>query len=479
MFFFFLDSILDDPSTVLYMTTPVDIRALHLSSDTSETLIPVQHAHDVAFDRQSGYLYWVTKDRPGAGIFRSNMLDSGVEPVVTTGIGAVERIAIDWVGRHIYFIDSEKLRIVACGMEGTDCTIVVEQEDSDDIRTWNSLALDPKSRLMFWSSYGPQGIRIRSAGMDGTERTVVIRSKYPGTAPTELAVDDERIFWFENATRTFFKCAFDGTSIYSSKQEITLHPSSHTLDVVTGTMFWSSPQSGQVFAKGRNDESNYYNRRSYERLPVAVSGKSSPVAYGIEIQHPSKQPPMSNPCSNTTCSHVCLLSPSYRNFRCACPTGMNLDNDGITCKDSTSQISLLLVKEPGILYHFQRRLIGKDLLVPLTPEKQYGDIDAVAYDAHNNNAIYTKYNSDRRKTSIYSVNLSTKEVNLLFDGIGGGINGLDIDPYTGDVYYIHYNTVTKWKSSQDQQVLVKGSFDGSSIALAPELGLMFVREKSK
>lgn len=67
--------------------------------------------------------------------------NASVEPVTTTGIGAAERIAIDWVGRHLYFIDSDNVRIVACGMDGADCTIVVEHDHikGDGTLTWCSL----------------------------------------------------------------------------------------------------------------------------------------------------------------------------------------------------------------------------------------------------------------------------------------------------------------------------------------------------
>ena len=47
-----------------------------------------------------------------------------------------------------------------------------------------------------------------------------------------------------------------------------------------------------------------------------------------------------NPCGtdNGGCSHLCLMSPSERHFRCACPTGVLLLADGKTCADGERTI---------------------------------------------------------------------------------------------------------------------------------------------
>ena len=168
------DSAFDDPESVLYVTTVQDIRARHLFFDLSTGVVAgVGMAHDVALDQQSGYLYWAIKDKAGAsGVFRSKMKTDSkgrtiVEPVLTAGIGAVERISIDWVARHVYILDAERVRIVACEMNGAECAIVLQQDSIQvDGVGWCALALDPESRLMFWADCGAASAHISSAGMD-------------------------------------------------------------------------------------------------------------------------------------------------------------------------------------------------------------------------------------------------------------------------------------------------------------------------
>lgn len=40
---------------------------------------------------------------------------------------------------------------------------------------------------------------------------------------------------------------------------------------------------------------------------------------------------LTNSCHKTKCSHLCLLSPQPPGFKCACPTGINLLDNGFTC----------------------------------------------------------------------------------------------------------------------------------------------------
>jgi len=49
-------------------------------------------------------------------------------------------------------------------------------------------------------------------------------------------------------------------------------------------------------------------------------------------------PVVRNPCaeSNGGCSHLCLLAPAPKASSCACPTGINLQEDGKTCTPGTT-----------------------------------------------------------------------------------------------------------------------------------------------
>ena len=285
-----------------------------------------------------------------------------------------------------------------------------EQDQTVDTRTWCSLVLDPESRLMFWSDCSPT-IKISSAGMDGTARVLTITHNWDRPPIWQSTTHSKG--YSGSTISSIFSCAFDGTEIVALNEVV---PSSYALDIMKDRIFWSSPVNGKFFSGSKISGS----------VPVAVSGKMSPVPYGIDIQHPSKQRLFPNPCNNTSCSHTCLLSPASSGFSCACPTGMELARNNRTCQDTTSQISLLF-KSSQQLYYFHRRLIGKDSMILLPTEGQLGEIGAMAYDANGTNAVYSSQSTYNYKGAIYSLNLLTQQVKLLFVGVDTQVLSMDID----------------------------------------------------
>ncbi|XP_010022193.1 PREDICTED: low-density lipoprotein receptor-related protein 5-like, partial [Nestor notabilis] len=63
----------------------------------------------------------------------------------------------------------------------------------------------------------------------------------------------------------------------------------------------------------------------------------------IQVLSPDRQPYFHTPCeeNNGGCSHLCLLSPRDPFYSCACPTGVQLEDDGRTCKSGAEEVLLL------------------------------------------------------------------------------------------------------------------------------------------
>ena len=120
-------------------------------------------------------------------------------------------------------------------------------------------------------------------------------------------------------------------------------------------------------------------------------------------------------------------------------------------------------------------------MILLPTEGQLGEIGAMAYDANGTNAVYSSQSTYNYRSEIFSINLLTQQVKLLFDRVDTEVISMDIDCYTGDVYWISYQdskrlliSVTKGTSSGYKRVLVTGLQHASFITLAPELSLMFI-----
>nr|XP_006134445.1 low-density lipoprotein receptor-related protein 6-like [Pelodiscus sinensis] len=75
------------------------------------------------------------------------------------------------------------------------------------------------------------------------------------------------------------------------------------------------------------------NKSSGEDLHEIHSNIFSPM--DIHVFSQQRQPNATNPCgsNNGGCSHLCLMSPIQPSYRCACPTGVKLLENGKTCKE--------------------------------------------------------------------------------------------------------------------------------------------------
>ena len=180
---------------------------------------------------------------------------------------------------------------MACELDGNDCSVVINEDQifqggsvQGNFRSCG-LALDPESRLLFWSnSLG----YISSAGMDGTNPGPINTPYYNSMEGLAVDYDLKRIVWGNTQRNFITSCEFDGSD-YRRSRYYTDSP--YTVDVAKDTYFWSSPNSGQVCSSDK----------IRDNVCSSVYDRPSPVPYGINIQHPSKQRPMPNPCSNTDC----------------------------------------------------------------------------------------------------------------------------------------------------------------------------------
>lgn len=62
------------------------------------------------------------------------------EAMVEGGLGMVESVVVDWVGQHLYWVDSVSRRIEACAFDGAMRTAIVYEHLSRP----RSLAIDPQ-----------------------------------------------------------------------------------------------------------------------------------------------------------------------------------------------------------------------------------------------------------------------------------------------------------------------------------------------
>ncbi|XP_072243174.1 vitellogenin receptor Yl [Leuresthes tenuis] len=289
-----------------------------LSSSAKKSILSLD------YDWKDQKVFWVSVD---TDTIKWSSLDQKSTGTVVKGVRA-DSVAVDWLGRNLYWIDGVDNQIVAIKLAKTsvkslDRSIILD-EDLDQPR---SLVLLPPKGLMFWTEIGSI-VKIERAGMDGSDRKAVVNSSlgWPGG----IAVDtiSDRIYWTDERLRVIGSATLDGDNLQILQMKETTNPFS--VAVFNDMLYWSDAKRRLVQAaklSGKNHQ-------------VILKRLRQPFA--VKIIHPTLQMDTGSPCKKTACSHMCVLAPG-RKAVCKCPSGLLLAEDGLTCSTLITSTFLLLL----------------------------------------------------------------------------------------------------------------------------------------
>ncbi|KAL4660832.1 low-density lipoprotein receptor-related protein 2-like [Arapaima gigas] len=287
----------------------------------------------VDYDWQEQKLFWVSLD---AESIKWSSLDKSDKGTVAKGVQS-DCIAVDWVGRNLYWIDGLRGQICVIALDTTVTTqnsTVILDEDLEQPRF---LAVMPQKGMMFWSEIGSEP-QIERAGMDGSERRVLIRDQL--SWPGSLAVDflDSRIYWTDEKLHCIGSATLDGEDIRILQMMETPRPFS--VAVLDDTIYWSDTEKRTVQAADKHTGKNRKTLIKQTGQPFGL--KAKPCLCFEQIVHSLLQESASNPCAMLRCSHLCLLAPGPRGV-CHCPSGLLMAEDGLTCLAPTDPPFILLL----------------------------------------------------------------------------------------------------------------------------------------
>lgn len=115
-------------------------------------------------------------------------------------------IAVDWIGRNLYWTDTGTDRIEVARLNGTWRKVLIS-ENLDEPR---ALALDPEVGWMFWTDWGKEP-KIERASMDGSDRLVLVNTSLGW--PNGIALDyvQRRLYWCDAKTDKIEVADMDGS----------------------------------------------------------------------------------------------------------------------------------------------------------------------------------------------------------------------------------------------------------------------------
>jgi sugar lactone lactonase YvrE len=132
----------------------------------------------IAVDVEGGHVYWSNMGRPplnDGSIERADLDgDNRVTIVPAGGTHTPKQLQLDASGRKLYWSDREGMKVMRCGLDGSNVETLVQTGEGDgdrrDQTRWCvGIAVDPERGHIYWTQKGPSdgGLgRILRAGID-------------------------------------------------------------------------------------------------------------------------------------------------------------------------------------------------------------------------------------------------------------------------------------------------------------------------
>ncbi|XP_062845365.1 low-density lipoprotein receptor-related protein 1B-like [Trichomycterus rosablanca] len=264
------------------------------------------------FDYRRDLIFWIDTSRPsGRRINRMRLNGSDLKVIHRTSVP--NALAVDWIGKNLYWCDAERRTLEVAKSNGLYPTILMKS----GLQNPSSLALDPLTGYVFWIDCC-ESPHIGRIGMDGIKPRVIIDTDIH--TPSALTVDyiNSRIYWIDHNHIMFSD--MDGLRRYKVSIEDMGEVTS--LSLFEDFLYWSD-QKGKTLNRAHKTS----GRGRTELLSFWQTIRD------IKIYHSLRQPDVpKHQCqlNNGGCSHLCLLSPGG-GYRCACPTHFYLASDDKSC----------------------------------------------------------------------------------------------------------------------------------------------------
>ncbi|KAF2365201.1 EGF-like calcium-binding domain [Trinorchestia longiramus] len=314
-------------SAILFHTFHTEVRAITI--DTEEEMLihsGTVMAIAVAYDPIEQKVYWSDHSNK---IYRKSLRSEDLELVVSKDLGVVYSLAIDWAARNLYVSDNSSDRIVVCNIVHKACTDL-----NVNTRQPTYLDVDITNKNLFWVEASNN--RIMKANLDGSEARAIVDQNL--TWPNALTFDSasRRLYWMD-AKHKRVGC-FDVDR--NEPQEIpgieVSHPTSAA--VWEDKIYWNDWADNRLYSALKKD-----GRNKTTILKFKVNG--------IGIYHPQMMHDVSaSSKSECDCSHICLPSPVSPPLyhKCACPSELQLSQNGKNCYERDDLSYLLLAAEDKV-----------------------------------------------------------------------------------------------------------------------------------
>uniref|UniRef100_A0A8C2KB49 Low density lipoprotein receptor-related protein 4 n=1 Tax=Cyprinus carpio TaxID=7962 RepID=A0A8C2KB49_CYPCA len=303
-------------------------------------------------------------------ISRANINGSEYEDIISAGLMTTDGLAVDSVGRKIYWTDTGTNRIEVANLNGSMRKVLVWQ----NLDSPRAIALFHEMGYMYWTDWGEHA-KLERSSMDGSDRVVLINNNLGW--PNGLAVDraGSQLLWADAHTERI-----EASDLNGSNRRTLVSPVQHPygLTLLGPHMYWTDWQSRSIHRADKDTGANTITVRS--NLPGLMDIQAVDRASSLGFNKCGRR--------NGGCSHLCL--PRHNVTSCACPTGILLKSDGRSC-DNLPETFLLFSNRVSVRRISLDTNDHTDVYVPV-PELH--NVISLDYDSVERKLYYTDVSLD-------------------------------------------------------------------------------------
>ncbi|XP_068234569.1 very low-density lipoprotein receptor-like isoform X2 [Palaemon carinicauda] len=282
---------------------------------------------------KTGMIFWT--DVRDKCIYKAP-IDEGSkkEVVIENDVTTVDGLAVDWLYNHIYWTNTDKDTIEVADFNG-DMRKTLIRDSLDEPR---AIAVYPSEGWMFWTDWG-QDAKIERGGMNGKARRAIVTQdiRWPNALTLDLVL--RKVYWSDSKFHSIYTCNFNGSGRRVVLHSLEYLPHPFSITVFEDTMYWTDWRKEAILRA---------NKFSGKNVELIAHSHATPMT--VHVYHSYRQPNGTNHCTplNGLCTHLCLpapqTSPDAPKITCACPDGLILMSDGLTC-ESEDVVSSSMIPE--------------------------------------------------------------------------------------------------------------------------------------
>ncbi|XP_022111824.1 prolow-density lipoprotein receptor-related protein 1-like [Acanthaster planci] len=437
-----------------------------LTQDYNVLVFNLRNTIALDFSYNTSEIYWtdIIDDKIYRGWMDDNSHNAGlrnIQEVVSTGLATAEGLAVDWVGKNLYWVESQLDQIEVAKLNGSFRTTVV----AGQMENPRAIALDPRKGLMFWTDWDAENPRIERATMAGLDRqTIYYVQLVNGGWPNGLTLDylEDRVYWIDARSDSIHSVLYNGTQLFTILQgHVNMyHP--FAITIFESTVYWTDWRSNGVYGANKWTGAN-----------VTVVQKTSTQPFDLHVFHPQRQPYVSddrNPCAanNGGCSHLCLLNGDKP--ACLCPHLMQLGEDNKTCLDDNV---FFVISVPTEIRGVHLSDGYHNVIPPLTIPS-VANASSVDHDVKEQRLYWT----DLQHKSINRAYINGTDIETVIEGIPDAYS-LTIDWLSRNMYWTNISpdksslNIARLDGSYRNEIHVRNLTIPRSIIVRPSEGTMY------